>query len=100
MLKSVILIRVYLWLKSTLLRRSLYDQFKETTFERADFTLQMLKFVTAEKEREMLVIFFLSIFCQLLSPRFKSRTGSARTDHESSDVPAEKAAFSNAVSLD
>ena len=43
---------------------------KETTLERADFTLQLLMFVTAEKERVMFIIFCLSIFCQLLSPRF------------------------------
>ena len=42
---------------------------KETTLERADFTLQLLMFVTAEKERRMFTIYFLSIFCQLLSPR-------------------------------
>ena len=41
---------------------------KETILERADFTLQLLMFVTAEKEREMFTIFFLSSFCQLLSP--------------------------------
>ena len=44
--------------------------FKETTLERADFAPQLSMFVTAEKEREMFIIFFLSIFCQLLSPRF------------------------------
>ena len=43
---------------------------KETTLERADFALQLSMFVTAEKEREMFIIFFLSIFCPLLSPRF------------------------------
>ena len=43
---------------------------KETTLERADFALQLSMFVTAEKEREMFIIFFLSSFCQLLSPRF------------------------------
>ena len=43
---------------------------KETALERADFSLRLLMFVTAEKEREMFIIFFLSIFCQLLSPRF------------------------------
>ena len=43
---------------------------KETTLERADFVLQLSMFVTAEKEREMFTIFFLSSFCQLLSPRF------------------------------
>ena len=40
---------------------------KETTLERADFTLQLLMFVTAEKEGQMFLIFFLSSFCQLLS---------------------------------
>ena len=48
---------------------------KETTLERADFTLQLLMFVTAEKERRMFTIFFLSSFCQLLSPRIQARTG-------------------------
>ena len=43
---------------------------KETTLERADFALQLSIFVTAEKEKEIFVIFFLSSFCQLLSPRF------------------------------
>ena len=43
---------------------------KETTLERADFALQLSMFVTAEKEREMIIIFFLSSFCQLLFPRF------------------------------
>ena len=43
---------------------------KETTLERAEFSLQLSMFVTAEKEREMLIIFFLSSFCQLLSTRF------------------------------
>ena len=43
---------------------------KETTLERADFTLQLLMFVTADKEKELFTIFFLSSFCQLLSPRF------------------------------
>ena len=43
---------------------------KETTLERADFTLQLLMFVTEEKEKEMFTILFLSIYCQLLSPRF------------------------------
>ena len=43
---------------------------KETKLERADFTLQLLMFVTAEKERRMLKKFFLSSFCQLLSPLF------------------------------
>ena len=43
---------------------------KETTLERDDFTVQLLMFVTAEKEGRMFIIFFLSSFCQLLSPRF------------------------------
>ena len=34
---------------------------KETTLERADFTLQLLLFVTVEKERR--IVFFLSSFC-------------------------------------
>ena len=48
---------------------------KETTLERADFALQLLMFVTEEKERRMFTIFFLSSFCQLLSPRIQARTG-------------------------
>ena len=40
---------------------------KEITLERADFTLQLSMFATAEKEGEMFMIFFLSSFCQLLS---------------------------------
>ena len=43
---------------------------KETTLERADFILQLLMFVTAEKEGQLFIIFFLSSFCQLLSPQF------------------------------
>ena len=43
------------------------SQPKETTFERADYTLQLSMFVTAEKERQMFKIFFLSSFGQLLS---------------------------------
>ena len=36
---------------------------KETTLERADFTLQLLMFVTAEKERQLFIIFILySVF--------------------------------------
>ena len=40
-------------------------QTKETTLERADFTLKLLMFVTAEKERVMFIVFFLSILCEL-----------------------------------
>ena len=43
---------------------------KKTTLERADFTLQLFMFVTAEKEREMFIITPFSSFCQLLSPPF------------------------------
>ena len=43
---------------------------KETTLERADFTPQLLMFVTAEREEQMFTILFISIFCRLLSPRF------------------------------
>ena len=45
-------------------------------------------FVTAEKEREMLIIFFLSSFYQLLFPRFYARTERVLPDHESLDQPA------------
>ena len=48
----------------------LLDLAKETTLERADFILQLLMFVTAAKEKRMYTFFFLSSFCQLLSPRF------------------------------
>ena len=48
----------------------LFGRIKETTLERADFTLQMLMFETAEKEARMFIIYFLSSFCQLLSPQF------------------------------
>ena len=57
---------------------SLYALFitpKETALERADFALPLLMFVTAEKEGRMFSIFFLSSFCQLLSPRIQARTG-------------------------
>ena len=43
---------------------------KETTKERADFTVQLFMFVDAEKEEIMFIIFFLSIFRQLMSPWF------------------------------
>ena len=62
--------------------------FKETILERADFALQLLMFVTAEKERRMFIIFFLSSFCQLLSLSIQARTGWVRSDYESSDHPA------------
>ena len=40
---------------------------KETILERADFTIQLLMFVDADKERRMFIFFFIFIFCQLLS---------------------------------
>ena len=57
-----------------LLNDTLLDT-KETKLERADFNLQLLMFVSAEKERRMFIIFFLSSFCQLLSPLFPARAG-------------------------
>ena len=56
-------------------------------------------FVTAEKEREMFITFFLSSFCQLLTPQFFARTGWANPGLESLDQTAQKAALSNVVSL-
>ena len=47
----------------------------------------------------MFIAFFLSIFCQLLSPRFLARIGRACPGHESSDQPAQKSTISNLVSL-
>ena len=47
---------------------------KETTLQRADFKLQLLMFVTAEKERAKFIIFFLSFFNQLLSPPVLSKS--------------------------
>ena len=44
---------------------------KETKLERADFTLQLLVFVTAEKERRMFISFFLSIFVSCSPRSFK-----------------------------
>ena len=35
---------------------------EETTFERADFTLKLLRFVTAEKERRMFIILFFPVY--------------------------------------
>ena len=49
--------------------------YEETILERADFTLLLLKFVTAGKEGQLVMIFSLSIFCQLLSPLYQARTG-------------------------
>ena len=70
---------------------SIFQEFKpkETTLERADFTLQLLMmFVTSEKETYIFIVFFLSSFCQLFSPQFQARAGWARPDHERSDQPA------------
>ena len=52
---------------------------KETTLERADFTLQLLMLVTMEKERKMFIIFFLFILCRQLSRSFKQ--GQAESVH-------------------
>ena len=41
---------------------------KETTLERADFAIQLLLFVTVEKEEQMFTIFFLSIFLSAVVP--------------------------------
>ena len=38
--------------------------------ERNSFILQLLMFITAEKNGQMFISFFLSSFCQLLSPNF------------------------------
>ena len=50
--------------------RTVFAWAKETTLERADFAIQLLMFVTAEKEGQMFIIFFLSTFYQVLSPQF------------------------------
>ena len=52
-----------------------FVEVKETALKRADFNLQLVKFVTAEKEKRTVIIFFLSSFHQLVSPLFKARTG-------------------------
>ena len=44
---------------------------KETTLERADSTFQLLMFVTAEKERKMFIISFLSSFVSCCPRSFK-----------------------------
>ena len=44
---------------------------KETKLERADFTLQLLMFVTEEKEGVMFIIFSLSIFVSCCPRHFK-----------------------------
>ena len=49
---------------------SAFGLIKDTKLERADLTLQLLMFVTEGKEGVMFIIFFLSVFCQLLSPPF------------------------------
>ena len=46
---------------------------KETTLERADFTLQLLMFVTVEEERIMFITFFLSIFLSAVVPAVLSQ---------------------------
>ena len=44
---------------------------KETTFYRTDITLQLLMFVTALKEGQIFIIFFLSIFFSCCPRNFK-----------------------------
>ena len=56
--------------KSAIKSSLFFSTSKETILERADFTLQLLMFVTVEKEEQMFIIFFLSSFYQPLSPRF------------------------------
>ena len=46
---------------------------KETTLERAAFALQLLIFVTAEKEGQMFIIIFLSIFFSAVVPAVFSK---------------------------
>ena len=46
---------------------------KETIFQRADFAFQLLMFVTAEKEGQMFIIFFLSIFFSAVVPAVLSK---------------------------
>ena len=45
---------------------------KETTLERADFALQLLMFVTAEKERVMFIIFLSFHFLSAVVPKILS----------------------------
>ena len=44
---------------------------KGTTLERADFTRQLLMFVTAEKERRMVIIVFFPVLASWCPPNFK-----------------------------
>ena len=44
---------------------------KETALERADFTLHLLMFVTAEKERTMFIISFFPVFVSCCPRNFK-----------------------------
>ena len=57
---------------------------KETALEGADFTLQLLMFVTDGKAREMFIIFFLSAFCQLSILSWERMS----PGHDSPDQPA------------
>ena len=63
---------------------------KETTLERADFTLQLLMFVAAEKERRMFTIFFLSSFLSHVVPKdsSKDRLSASRPRKLRPDQPA------------
>ena len=60
--------------------------------------LQLLMLVTAEKEGIFFRVFFLSIFCQLMSPWFRARTGWVRLDQERSGQLTKKSALSCVVS--
>ena len=71
-------------------------RFKETTLERADSTLRLLKFATAEKERSMSITFFLSSSCQQLSPRCQAKTGQVKWKLRPTGL---EVALSNVVSL-
>ena len=52
---------------------SVLARIKETTFQRADFALQLLMFVPAEKEGHTFIIFFLSIFLSAVVPTVLSK---------------------------
>ena len=56
-----------------LLEMAQYVCAKETTLERADFTLQLLMFLTEEKERRMFTIFFSLQFLSAVVPRDSSK---------------------------
>ena len=53
-----------------ILKHTWLNHSKESTLERGAFALKLLMFETAEKEREMFIVFFLCSFYRLLSPWF------------------------------